>query len=629
MKKPFWYWLFAMMLSIAFVPASAQESAGDCSRFELNPDNAWNSFKSDLEEGGIPLELWGEFVGGEGVQLEDYGITPQEMVAFFQANRDSLSNLLDNNPLRPYIERALVIMSRYGLGQGDMSPLLAVQSNLRALFEALGARGLSTDRADAFLTEIAPLVREASDKGLLEYGVIGELDVELKKVSGTLTPEFLREFWDDFDALEQLLLADGEDPEAVAALMASLNSYKETNRVTDDLLRNFEIESEKSQLEKYGVPPTAIRELVGEDKTTDDVANCLNQIGLSDAELLRGRLGDLGGLTLDDLNAFYADEMVKFLALSGLDPEALRLLYGMSEEQQWAFFAQNFDAAYADLLVNRLKNAYFFAAGKLGELDDTVNDLARTALENLDDGQRQAILDELTAIQALSQLTELDEETFAALFNDPAALEEWIRQLLSGVTDSADSGDDSADSGDDSADSGDDSADSGDDSNGVINNWCDVGGKWEGKCDDPDPTLRDWLYNAGWYYAQVDKGVLRLEQIPSEYYTPPPANTETAETVATEAPPPAPFTITFACSSGGIGIIWSGLPAGATLSVTDWYVNISTSIAPTVSLSPSASSPSGGSTDTSCEIGNHTANYSVMGSMTTSGTISLACSPMC
>lgn len=48
------------------------------------------------------------------------------------------------------------------------------------------------------------------------------------------------------------------------------------------------------------------------------------------------------------------------------------------------------------------------------------------------------------------------------------------------------------------------------------NNWCYAGGPWsDGRCNDPDPNIRAWYWNAGWYRSALERGI--IDDIPPEY----------------------------------------------------------------------------------------------------------------
>lgn len=48
------------------------------------------------------------------------------------------------------------------------------------------------------------------------------------------------------------------------------------------------------------------------------------------------------------------------------------------------------------------------------------------------------------------------------------------------------------------------------------NNWCYAGGPWgDGRCNDPDPNVRAWYWNAGWYFSAFERG--EIEEVPAQY----------------------------------------------------------------------------------------------------------------
>lgn len=98
----------------------------------------------------------------------------------------------------------------------------------------------------------------------------------------------------------------------------------------------------------------------------------------------------------------------------------------------------------------------------------------------------------------------------------------------------------------------------------VPQSLCDKGQAWDdGRCDNPDPALKDWYYNAGWYYKQVELGNITPDQIPPQYQI---ATPEPPKPEVTEVPPP-PFIASWVCSvgSGEPRISWSAVPVGQTV----------------------------------------------------------------
>ena len=56
------------------------------------------------------------------------------------------------------------------------------------------------------------------------------------------------------------------------------------------------------------------------------------------------------------------------------------------------------------------------------------------------------------------------------------------------------------------------------DENGLLDNLCFPGGAWDdGRCDDPDPSVRNWHWNAGWYLVRLEDGRLEKDDIPAPY----------------------------------------------------------------------------------------------------------------
>lgn len=53
--------------------------------------------------------------------------------------------------------------------------------------------------------------------------------------------------------------------------------------------------------------------------------------------------------------------------------------------------------------------------------------------------------------------------------------------------------------------------------NSPADNWCFDGGPLEGRCDDPDPSVSNWMWLYGFYRAQIARGALTVNDIPEEF----------------------------------------------------------------------------------------------------------------
>lgn len=411
------------VLSVGAAATSGMQNTVDCSRYELAEDSLWNDFSGALDESGVPVALWNRLNGAGVMSLEDYGISGDELRAFFEANGEKIDALTDDNPLKPYLDEALAIMGGYGLGSGDISPLLAVRGDIPALFAALAARGLDAPQADAFLSEIAPIVREVSDRGLLKYASVLEADAAMNQVNGTLSPRFLANYLNDLDGLADLLIADGSDPQAVAALIDELTALQGRG-LDESLLQRYEVETQRAQLAKYGVPAAALREMAGADAQT--IADCLAQLGLDDAEGLAAVFGDLGELDPAALDLYLAQEMAEFLAISELTPEELAELLSLSDEDLRAVLGEFYDPAYADWLYGQLVNSAFYGFSQFDGLDDALFDMAGEIFDEFDEADFESLFDGFALGETFDGLDALDDEAFALLFDDPDALENWL-----------------------------------------------------------------------------------------------------------------------------------------------------------------------------------------------------------
>jgi len=66
----------------------------------------------------------------------------------------------------------------------------------------------------------------------------------------------------------------------------------------------------------------------------------------------------------------------------------------------------------------------------------------------------------------------------------------------------------------------------------LVTNWCAPGGKWDdGRCDNADPFVSDWYWNAGWYNAALENGL--IDSIPSQYQQVPATSTPNPQFTAT------------------------------------------------------------------------------------------------
>jgi hypothetical protein len=441
MKRPIIGGVALLGLMVTALPAAGMQSAVDCSRYDLAEDSLWNDFSGMLDENGVPMELWNRLNGGGVMSLEDYGITGDELQAFFAANGEAINALTDSNPLKPYLDEALGIMGGYGLGSGDISPLLAVRGDIPALFASLAARGLDAAAADAFLSEIAPIVREVSDRGLLKYLNVAEADAAMKQVNGTLSPRVLANYINDLDGLADLLIEGGSDPQAVAEMIDSLTLLQEQG-LNQSLLQRYEVESQRAQLAKYGVPAAAMRQMVGAD--AEAIADCLDQLGLGDAEGLAGVFDDLSDLDPEALDLYLAQEMAEFLAISELTPEELAGLLSLSDADLRAVLDEFYDPSYAAWLYGQLTNSAFYGFSQFDDLDVALFDMAGQIFDEFDEADFESLFEGFALGEMFDMLDELDDDTFALLFDDFDALESW----LAGDADDMDADETDADAAD-------------------------------------------------------------------------------------------------------------------------------------------------------------------------------------
>ena len=415
--------LLIAIFTLGGLSANAQDRSVDCSRFNLNPDSEWAEFQALMAENNIPSELWANMQDPfKPLALEDYGISPDELNQFFQGNANAINKMLDTNPLKPYIDRALAIMADYGLGYGDIQPLLDVRGDVTTLMAALAERGLDSGRANSFLSEVAPLVAEASAKGLLRYSLVQQADDFLDQLNETLSPQFLRRYINDLDGLRRELM-DGEDnAEQVEALIKQLEDLK-ARGLNEKMLRDYEIRAEKEELSKYGVPEASMRELIGDEQSA---AECLAAMGLDEAGVL-ALLSDesLIAITPEELDAFYAEEMATIMALTDLDPEIISSLHLLSDDELLDFLSQSHDPEYAAWLFDYLRSSSVWGLFGLYDDLDAYWEMASAFQEALDD-ETMGFVNEYAYIQSLSALADLDDEAFEALFNDPEALAEWF-----------------------------------------------------------------------------------------------------------------------------------------------------------------------------------------------------------
>lgn len=104
-----------------------------------------------------------------------------------------------------------------------------------------------------------------------------------------------------------------------------------------------------------------------------------------------------------------------------------------------------------------------------------------------------------------------------------------------------------------------------------VDNWCAPGGPWDdGRCNNPDPTLANWYWQAGWYNAAYEAGL--IDAVPAEYAAPPSEIPPPAVT-PTSAPPTFNATIT-GCTDFvthyEVDVTYTNLPAGAANTRWNW-----------------------------------------------------------
>jgi len=155
-----------------------------------------------------------------------------------------------------------------------------------------------------------------------------------------------------------------------------------------------------------------------------------------------------------------------------------------------------------------------------------------------------------------------------------------------------------------------------------IQNLCDPGGPWDdGRCNSDDPTVRDWYYNAGWYFAQADAGLINRQDIPAQYNLPtltpvPPEGTEED----------GGFNIFFYCSPAGFTYLkWNNLPGGSSLDVDDWLFDDGTYSYTLTGTGAKGLSAPNGTLGPKCLSGTYDTDFSVTGTLNTSGNINGSC----
>lgn len=424
-------------LLAALFPAAAQDDI--CSQYGLNPDSAWGAFADDLDSAGIPADLWAQLNTTGVTSLEDFGITPDELNAFLNTNGEKIRDLQEANPLKPYLEQALAIMQGYGLGEGDIQPLLAVRNDISALFSALKARGLDADQAQNFLSEVAPLVQEANSRGLLKYASVAAADDALDAIDPTLDVDDLRANLGDLDAFTESLINDGNDEGDVRAGMAYILALLEDGSLNESLINGYQVKSSMYQLEKYGVPGSAARHIIG----SEDGADCLSAMGLDDltAGLLLDELGDLSS---DDLDAYYAGELADFLYYSELTADELAEISDMNPDEKLAYFTELYgDESYASFLLMMFMDSdiAFLSADELAAYYDDADVLTGEMGEDY----ASEYADDYNVAAFYEALANADDEMFSRLFDDEVSFEDWWAENFG--TDDASSDDGAADDG--------------------------------------------------------------------------------------------------------------------------------------------------------------------------------------
>lgn len=420
------------------------------------PVNEEASVFDDLQtvtDSGIAAEdvqaIASQIRGNEEADFEQLliaqGYSPEEVQAFLanEDNYNSLYNIVSPSPSRTILERAYALLASYGLPSGALTELYPLTSDFDTLYNALLARGLSPEQAEALANEGLNLVSEAVAAGVFDYTPTLEGENVFDEYG--YEPQLLYAVGDELGdeaALAQELLLQGIDEVDADAMAEDLTALGSEIGLTEHTVNGLLLDVSMYQAEYYGLPENTV-ETLSSQENEEAFRDCLEEAGL-DAFAVDAALTGFGDIlynaedqdgsdevgeyldseTIEDV-VYY--EMADLLSDYGLttddlsemwdvsdDTEVLNdllLSYGFSEEEADIFIGDFTDSAFGEFVDDLDQEA-------LDELDDSFLEVEEddAAFDEDDLGEEDEVTDDDvdqdgTGDEAVDQDADADEET--------------------------------------------------------------------------------------------------------------------------------------------------------------------------------------------------------------------------
>lgn len=360
---------FLAVLLVCCLPLTVQ--AQDTTRLEQGV--------AFLEANQIPSEAYVELSAMLGTNdpqqiaevLVKYGYSPEQLEVFMtEQNLFALSNTLNPGPTDALLNQALTILTAYDLTLTDLEMLVPLVNDPMALMKALLDKGLTQTQVVELLQQIAPLIQEAADSGLMQYiAMNGQLEAIFNQAG--IPTNML------FDSAHLL-----NEPEAAAAYLAEIGyteqeiqTYVELiptlkeQGVTIGVVEGWSITTMIYRLEGIGLSPQTIKEILGLGNL-DAVRGYLTAQGMSGSALelalvhIAGVMGFYGeALNVERLEAFQIREAFTVLNSIGIDPADLGEILALSSDPAAlsAFLSENYarDAREIAVFIERLSQSTF------------------------------------------------------------------------------------------------------------------------------------------------------------------------------------------------------------------------------------------------------------------------------
>ncbi len=466
-RRSMTFWVAVMALTLLHLALPVQAQGGDRSQQGL----------AFLSSYGIPASAYRDLsvTGGDPQQvmavLAQNGFSQEQIQAFMTPqNIMALNQIVNPNPAADLLGQAVTAFGAYNLTQADLVGLLPLTSDPQAMAQALAQKGLSQDQITGLLGQVAPIIQEASQSGVLKYAITlvgqqaltqtgvcavgADCQMELSALAGMANdPEQMAAY------LKERGLSDQQIQASIAATQALV-----AQGLSPDVIAGWQTQTALYRLEGLGLSPQELNELV-QMGDLDAIREYMTERGFSGDSLelamvnLEGVLGAEGEkLSPEALEHFQATEALALFEQAGLDPEAMGdvLQFKDDPEALKEYLAeQGLDETAIDAFVAGLGQSTFAQTVDSDDADDFIGSVEDAAYE-----------EEMGTDEDTGGGEELDADEDTGGDEDLDADEDTGGEEVGTDEDTSveDTGSDDAGTGDDSGGGSDDSG--GDDSGG-------------------------------------------------------------------------------------------------------------------------------------------------------------------